>query len=258
MKDNEVLKTLIPEIIEREVREADTITRYRRSLIGYARADDPDFLRIRTETLARDHMLPHDLLPGARSVLAFFLPFEESVVQANRHHDYTAREWALAYVETNSLLARICEVLKEELAARGVRAANEPPTHNFDPVKLVSRWSHKSVAAIAGLGSFGLHHMLITPAGCAGRFGTVVMDAGLEATPRVEEEYCLYRYDGSCLVCVEDCPVGALTEEGLDRRTCHERLREVNRFYADLEPSDCCGKCALGPCALGPAVRSLA
>ncbi len=257
MKSHKTLKIIVQEIVEREVGRAGTITRYRRPLIGYARADDPHFLRIRTETLARDHMLPHDLLPGASSVLAFFLPFEESVVRANRQHDYTAREWALAYVETNRLLAGICERLREELAARGVRAANEPPTHNFDPVELVSRWSHKSVAAIAGLGSFGLHHMLITPAGCAGRFGTVVMDADLEPTPRVEEEYCLYRYDGSCLVCAEHCPVGALTEEGLDRRACHQHLREVNRFYPDLEPGDCCGKCAVGPCALGSAVKSL-
>jgi epoxyqueuosine reductase len=255
MKDNGALKTLIREIVEREVREAGTITPYRRPLIGYARADDPDFLRIRTDTLAREHLLPHDLLPGASSVLAFFLPFGESVVQANRHHDYTAREWVLAYVETNLLIARICEVLKEALAARGVRAANEPPTHNFDPVKLVSRWSHKSVAAIAGLGSFGLHHMLITPAGCAGRCGTVVLDAELEATPKVEEEYCLYRDDGSCLACVEGCPVGALTEAGLDRAACYQHLRQVDRFYPDLTPGDCCGKCALGPCALGPAVR---
>ncbi len=255
MKSHKTLKTIIQEIIDREVGKAGTITPYRRPLIGYARADDPHFLRIRTETLARDHLLPPDLLPGARSVLAFFLPFAESVVQANRHHDYTAREWVVAYVETNRLIARICETLKEELAARGVRAANEPPTHNFDPVELVSRWSHKSVAAIAGLGSFGLHHMLITPAGCAGRFGTVVLDAELEATPQVEEEYCLYHYDGSCLVCVEDCPVGALSEEGLDRKGCYEYLNQVDRFYADLEPGDCCGKCALGPCALGPAVR---
>ncbi len=35
-------------------------------------------------------------------------------------------------------------------------------------------WSHKSAAAIAGLGSFGLHRMLITDAGCAGRCGSLL------------------------------------------------------------------------------------
>jgi hypothetical protein len=33
----------------------------------------------------------------------------------------------------------------------------DPATYNFDPQTLVSRWSHKSVAVIAGLGSFGHH-----------------------------------------------------------------------------------------------------
>ncbi|MGQ9627887.1 MAG: epoxyqueuosine reductase [Anaerolineae bacterium] len=253
MEGSEGLRGFIEGIVRGEVTGAQTVTHYRKPLVGFARAEDEGFHRLRTETLAKEHLLPQDLLPGAKSVLAFFLPFEESVVRANREHEYTAPEWALAYVETNALIARICAVLKEELASRGIRAAAEPPTHNFDPVELVSRWSHKSVAYLAGLGRFGLHHMLITEAGCAGRFGSLVMDVEIEPTPRPEREFCLYYLDGSCLYCVENCPVGALTEKGLNRALCYERCLEVDRFYSDLGLTDCCGKCAIGPCALAPA-----
>jgi len=119
--------------------------------------------------------MPEELLSGARSVVAFFVPFPTSVVRANsRHRETVALEWALAYVETNQLLRRITDHLIKLLAERGIGAAAEPPTDNFDPVTLVSRWSHKSVAVIAGLGSFGLHQMVITDAGCAGRFGSLM------------------------------------------------------------------------------------
>ena len=50
-------------------------------------------------------------------------------------------------------------------------------THNFDEAKLVSYWSQKHVAYMAGLGKFGLHHMIITEKGCCGRLGSIVTNA---------------------------------------------------------------------------------
>jgi len=235
------------------VESAETRTFYRPPLVAFASAADPGFARLR-EVAAPQHLLPEHLLPGARSVVSFFLPFAEEVVEANRQASYVAREWAVAYIETNQLIARICQHLTDILAEGGARVAAEPATHNFDPVSLVSRWSHKSVAAVAGLGSFGLHHMLITDAGCAGRFGSLVTDAELEPTPVAEKQRCLYYHDGSCQQCVESCPVGALTRKGLDKGLCYRRCLEVDAYFADLGLTDVCGKCALGPCALGSAV----
>lgn len=247
------LETLIRATIEEMVKNAGTETPYRLPLIAFASAANPGFARLR-EVATPQHLLPEDLLSGARSVIVFFLPFAKEVVEANRRASYVAREWAVAYVETNQLIARICQRLADILAERGARAASEPATHNFDPVSLVSRWSHKSVAVVAGLGSFGLHHMLITDAGCAGRFGSLVTDAELDPTPVVEKKRCLYHHDGSCRQCVKLCPVGALTEEGLDKALCYRRCLEVDAYFADLGLTDVCGKCALGPCAFGSAV----
>ena len=231
------------------VATAPTITQYRAPLVAFARADDPRFDEL--PRLIPGHLHPRDLLPSARSVCAFFLPFAPQIVRSNRRGDLATEEWVRAYVETNALLAEICALLVDELGRRGVRAAWEPPTHNFDPVRLVSAWSHKSVAAIAGLGQFGHHQMLITEAGCAGRLGSVVLDAEAIALVRApshdEEKLCTY--DQGCRACIRRCPVEALTEEGFDRTRCYAQCL-VNDARWPQWTADVCGKCATGSCAM--------
>ena len=249
------LELEIEQFIRDAVAAAGTVTEYREPLVGCARADDPRFCTLRDE-VSPIHVRPKDLVPGAQTVLSFFLPFAPWVVEANaRNREKVAREWAEAYVETNALIGRISEQLADELAGRGIAAAALPATHNFDEATLHSPWSHKSVAVIAGLGSFGLHPMVITDAGCAGRFGSVVLDAELPVREAEARERCLAFYDRSCLECVARCPASALSaNRPLDKRRCHEHLHGVGRAYEDLGLVDVCGKCAIGPCSFGPAV----
>jgi epoxyqueuosine reductase QueG len=179
------------------------------------------------------------------------------VAEANaKERDQVAREWAVAYVETNALIGRITDELARELRQWGVRAIAEPATHNYDPVTFVSRWSHKSVAVLTGIGSFGLHHLVITDAGCAGRFGSLVIDAELPVEGRSPIERCLYFHDGSCLECVMRCPAGALDPEtGIDKQRCSDRCHQFSEQFKDLGRAGVCGKCTFGPCALESAVQ---
>jgi len=254
--DEREIKELIISTVEREVATADTKTRYRQPLVGFAEVKKEDFQRLR-EMVGEHHLLPDDLLPGAQSAVAFFLPFSEELVRANRRSPYVAKEWAVAYVETNNLLSHICEVLVQALKKKGIEAAWELPTYDFDKEKLVARWSHKSVAALVGLGSFGLNKLLITDSGCAGRYGSLLLKARVPPSATEPKERCLYFHDGSCVECVRRCPVNALTEKGeLDRAACYKYLLEVDAFFDDLPLSDCCGKCSVGlPCSLRSAVR---
>jgi epoxyqueuosine reductase QueG len=249
------LRHLIESFIVDTAASADADTRYRRPLVGYADASDPNWRRLR-EIAEPTHLLPTELLPGARTVVAFFLPFCDEVVRANRAQEETAREWAVAYLETNRLINKIVEELTQKLKEKGVRAASQPATHNWDPVTISSRWSHKSAAAIAGLGSFGLHRMLITDQGCAGRCGSLAIDAHVDPTSGPQPDRCLFFARGSCSYCVDACPVSALraagpTEMNLAKDRCRARLDEVQAALG----ADACGRCAVGPCALGSAVR---
>jgi epoxyqueuosine reductase QueG len=232
-------------------------TRYREPLFGYARADDPRWQFLR-DTHVPGHLLPSEVLPGAQSVACFFLPFEADLVRANAVATVCAAEWGTAYVETNALLTLMCAELERAFAREGVAASWQQPTHNYDPVSLRARWSHKSAAVIAGMGEIGLHQMLITERGCAGRVSSIVVAADLArgAAGRSRPSFCGYFAGASCSACVERCPVGALTTDGLRRDACRDHLKVVGEYLVRHcsvpEPLDICGKCCTGPCALAP------
>jgi epoxyqueuosine reductase QueG len=254
--EEEEIKELIVSIVEREVAIAKTKTCYRRPLVGFGKVKKREFLRLR-KIVGEHHIMPDDLLSGAQSMVAFFIPFSEEVVRANKDNPYVAREWAIAYIETNDLIDHICQVLVRNLADKGIEAAYELPVGYFDEEKIVGRWSHRSVAALVGLGSFGLNWLLITDSGCAGRCGSLLLKAPLIPSVSEPKERCLYFYDGSCTECIQHCPVNALTEKGeFYRATCYKYLLEVDTFFVDLPESEVCGKCSIGlPCSLSSAVR---
>ena len=243
------LANRVKSIIYDCVRKSNTETKYREPLIGFAAAKDPLFLQLK-EIIGDYYLQPVDLLPGAKTVIAFFLPFNKDIVAANRGSK-VAREWALAYAETNNLISEICAKLKSELNGLGITTASEKATHNFNEKDLITPWSHKSTAYIAGLGTFGLHRMLITSAGCAGRFGSIVISAEIPPTDRPEGKYCRYYTEKKCMFCVKNCPTGALQIDGIDKFKCYKQLLEIDQQFSDLGLCDACGKCAVGPCALG-------
>jgi epoxyqueuosine reductase QueG len=245
-------KTILDEIANRAY-----ATPYRDPIIGYVSANDPEFSNL-SERINYQHLMPNDLLDGARSVVCIYLPFEPEVVYANqKDKKQVAREWGVAYNETNRLIGEIASRLIEVLGENGIRAAAEPSTGNFDQEELKSQWSHKSVAVIAGIGSFGLHQMVITDAGCTGRFGSLVIDTEIPIEKPEPKVRCEYFDMGTCMDCVFSCPVSAFSEdEPLNRAACWELLRENEDEFLDLgDDTQVCGKCAVaGPCALESAL----
>jgi epoxyqueuosine reductase len=223
-----------------------------------------DRFRLLPTIAASDHLLPWELLPSAKAVVAFFIPFLVHLTRENAHGEVPCRNWGIAYVETNELISALCLGLQEHLGGAGYRSVFAPPTHNFDPASLTSRWSHKHLAYLAGLGRFGHNAQLITPKGCAGRLGSLVTEADLGDSPIVGNgEACLHRFGEDCLECVERCPVGALSKAGLDRRRCWARLRwnreESGAMDGLPENTHVCGKCTVMlPCShVDPVARRI-
>ena len=212
---------------------------------------------------ADNHLLPRDLLPTAKSVIVFYIPFKKELVKANQKGDYPCREWGVAYVQTNDLIGRLSQALGDLLKAHGYQSGLTPATHNFDDVKLMARWSHKHLAYLVNLGRFGTHHLLITPVGCTGRLGSLVSDVELGEHPLIDtKEACLLKAGKECGKCLEACPVDALSETDFDRRRCWDRLNDNRRtldYFSDLPKSThVCGKCAaLVPCSFKNPVATL-
>jgi epoxyqueuosine reductase len=138
---------------------------------------------------------PEALLPGARTVvsaaLCYYAPGPEPRPDEGRLPRYT---WWDAYAE-----------LREKLDALG-RGLGGAYRVLVDANQHVDREG----AVRAGLGFYGKNTMLITRRhGSWVVLGTLVTDSDVEPAPRLQLD-C-----GSCTLCVEACPTGALDEPGL-------------------------------------------
>lgn len=81
------------------------------------------------------------------------------------------REWFQARAETDRLIAVIIEKLKAELVKKDIRASAPEVIFDYVSKGFGVAWPHKSAAFAAGLGTFGVHQMLITKMGVQATLG---------------------------------------------------------------------------------------
>jgi epoxyqueuosine reductase len=154
-------------------------------------------------TMARPEVSchPERLLAGVRTVvsaaLCYYVPAPRAAPGRGRLARYT---WSDGYAE-----------LRRKLDELGRRLGG-------DYRVLVDANQHvdREAAARSGVGFYGKNTMLITRrTGSWVVLGTLVTDAEIEPTPKLELD-C-----GSCTLCIEACPTGALDEPGtLDATKC--------------------------------------
>ncbi len=241
----------IVKLIEGSVAASSRRSWYREPIVGFADPKREGFSLLK-KWVHRDHLLPEDLMGDVRAVVAFFVPFSEEVVFSNADADGVARMWAVAYIETNRLIDKIYLTLAAKLSQMGIAMMSVQATHQFDRETLMSRWSHKHVAYLCGLGTFGINCMLITSLGCAGRIGSFVIDQPCPPGDILTKEHCAHKAKGICAECVKTCPTGALSMKGFNRHRCYNYLQKIDAHFDDLDTCDVCGKCAVQRCALKP------
>ncbi len=240
-----------------------TVKIYDEPLIAFAAADDALFDELRREDVAGgDHAVPSDWVTDARSVVSYFLPFTEAVRESNRAGEAASEEWFYARFYGEMFNNRLRRVLVSVLQDAGYCSGAPALSSAYRVRDMRSNWSERHVAFVAGLGTFGLHAGLITDRGAAGRFGSVVTTLELQPTGRAystPSSYCLWFRDGSCGLCADRCPAGALTREGKDRAGCAEHLRRplpaAHKYGFPYSP---CAKCYMDvPCeSMIPAGRN--
>lgn len=245
----EKLEFIISQFIKNYSKVKEVKTKWKEPIIAYADAMDERFNELK-DIVSNSHELPKDLMPEAKTVVAYFIPFDDSVIKSNIEGRECSKEWGQAYIETNQLISDLNLHIKEELKKFGYRSNIIPATHNFDEKRLISDWSHRHVAFIAGLGTFGINNMLITDKGTCGRVGTFVTDLKIEPSKRSNIENCLYKDRGICKKCLERCVNNALKIDSFDRHRCYEMCLYNNKLHSDMGLVDVCGKCIVNvPCA---------
>lgn len=243
------VEIIIKKFVEHYSQTRDVQTKWREPLVAYGDASDKMFFKLK-EVVSPSHALPKDLLPEAKTVVAYFIPFDEEIVKSNEEGRECSKAWAKAYIETNQLISDLNTFIKDELQKLGHKTNIIPATHNMDEEKLISDWSHRHVAFIAGLGKFGLNNMLITDKGCCGRVGTFITDLNIEPTKRKDGENCLYKHMNICKKCVDKCVNNALKIDSFDRYKCYEMCLYNAKFHSGIVFSDVCGKCLVNvPCS---------
>ncbi|MBP1744765.1 MAG: hypothetical protein H6Q58_1743 [Firmicutes bacterium] len=238
---------LIKDYVRDYTLKEDSKTSWREPVVGFASADDPMFAELK-RIVREEHIMPGDVLQGARTVISYFIPFSKELADTNREGLNCSKEWAAAYVETNRMMADLNEYLVGKLRSGGCGAGTVD--WRFDREKLISNWSQRHVAYIAGLGTFGINNMLITEKGCCGRYGSIVTALELKPGVRPDTEYCLYKRNGSCRACVKHCVYGALTEDRFDRGLCHAVCIGNSKLHSEAGEAEACGKCLTAvPCS---------
>jgi len=218
-------------------------------IVGVADGDDPLFERFR-EAVGPRHLLPRDILrrhvPADADlthvrVIVWVLPFTEAIRRSNRGRDWPSRLYSLARNNGGALNFEVRRRLTEALLERGWAAVAPVLTEDYDAFRspqhtFSSSWSERHVAYAAGLGQFGLNGCLITPLGVNVRLGSIVTNLPVEPTRRDYDDYrapCLALNGTECGLCMERCPVGAISSNGLDKSKCYAMRQAVRDRYMD-------------------------
>ena len=179
---------------------------YETPIVGFAAADDELFTTEykKEGVIHPEYMAPQEWLPGAKTVISFFVPFTKEVKDSNRckidtpYEDglpqRSSAQWLHARIEGQLFLNKITDHIQMLLKKEGFVSVCPTTSENFRNITpYISNWSERHAAYAAGLGTFGLSKGLITEKGMAGRFGSVITDAEFSPTIRPYSdpfEYC--------------------------------------------------------------------
>lgn len=209
-------------------------------LVGFAAADDPLFEEFK-QVIGDFHCTPAELVALSfpaepwkpYTVISWTLPITVPTRVSNRDKVlYPSQAWAQTRHFGEACNSALRRHLVDWLNEQGYKSAAPqllPAWREFreTPVGIASTWSERHAAYVAGLGTFSLNDALITPKGIAHRLGSVITDLQLPPSPRPYRDRranCLFYREGTCGLCIERCPVDALSVAGHDKNLCRDHV----------------------------------
>lgn len=240
-------------------------------LLGVANGADPIFETFR-DKVDPLHWTPAEAFSAGGfeakaeelSVVSWVIPNNPLTKNDNaRQKEMPSERWARSRFFGETANMKLRAHLAEFLQNAGVDAVapmNLPDWTRLRSERYVytSNWSERHIAHACGLGTFGVCQGLITPVGKAVRLSSVVLRGQIKPTSRpyaAYDEYCPFKVNKTCGVCIRRCPVGALSEHGNDKLRCADHMDNKVSPYIEERfgfKGYGCGLCQTGvPCESG-------
>ncbi|KCZ72778.1 hypothetical protein ANME2D_01212 [Candidatus Methanoperedens nitroreducens] len=174
---------------------------------------------------------PQSIYPEAKTVIVIGLPVPLPIVETAPSIYYHE-----LYKTVNSMLDSKAYEIANLLTEKGYGSIYLPRDAYGDIKILIEKpfafFSHKHAAYLCGLGSFGQNNVLLTPEyGPRVRFTSIFTEARIEPDPIRGKDLCT-----RCLLCVKNCPVGAIPGKGdfpppVDKKLCAIRSAQLRDEY---------------------------
>ena len=171
---------------------------------------------------------PQEIMPGLGSVIVLGVGIPRGAFEPLPKG---RAEYTNTLMAATATLRVIAFQIARMIEKQGYRATIVPPEGSefgywyADRETLKASVSIKYAGYCAGLGNFGMNHLLITEGfGPRVRMTALLTDAPLEADENGSMPF-IHEHCRSCLKCIDICPVGAISPDGkIDRHKCAEYM----------------------------------
>ena len=149
------------------------------------------------------------IFPGAKSLVVLAYKSLSNLESANMQIAMGGRLDELEFARSCNY--RAARFLDREFKAKAMTVPPSYPLYmSYETKGTLGEVSLRHAAVAAGLGNFGRHNLVIHPKiGTRVLFTALITDLDLPSDSPVSERLCT-----DCNACVENCPAGALDEEG--------------------------------------------
>ena len=149
------------------------------------------------------------IFPGAKSLVVLAYKELSNCESENMQIAMGGRLDGLEFVRSSNY--RVARFLEREFKAKAMTVPPSYPLHmSYETKGTRGDVSLRHAAIAAGLGNFGRHNLVIHPQlGSRVVFTAVITSLDLTSDSPITKKLCT-----DCNICVENCPAGALNEEG--------------------------------------------
>jgi epoxyqueuosine reductase QueG len=164
-----------------------------------------------------------EILTDYPRVIVFGYSISKEVLETIKDHPTLI--YKQHYKTVNWLLDQAAYHLVQFIEDRGARAIAIPASQTVDWQNQKGHISHKLLAVESGLGFIGKSGLVVSPQyGARVRYVSALTDLEFEPDKKIIGD-C-----GNCKKCINACPAGAISEQGVDLKKCLVKLKEFARM----------------------------